>query len=690
MLVPGGGLCPRLLRGASFMRFSLRRDDEPIDVLNTMCSATAAQCRWGCGDQCAHPAPNPTENEYFGDVLDRYVSRRALLRGVSAGAAMLALGAAPLVRNIGEASALESEGAAQSASGLNFTPVSLSNLDNVEVPAGYSWRPLIRWGDPLKLDSAPWSTTDYSAADQLGQFGFNCDNIQFFALGANRPGRAALVVNHEYTDPVMMFADYEVGNPTKEQVDYELASHGASVLYIQRDAEKGWVYVPGAGLNRRLDALQSTYLLSGPAAQHDWVRTTEDPHGYYVTGMLNNCGGGKTPWGTALTAEENFNQYFANNGQVTDPAKKAAHSRYGLPSGSSERRWENYYDRFDLTKEPNEPFRFGYIVEYDPQDPNWTPRKRTALGRFKHEAAETVVATNGHVVAYMGDDERFDYMYKFVTKGKYNPDVREANMDLLDEGTLYVAKFHDDGTGIWIPLIQGQGKLIPENGFHNQGDVCILTRLAGDLVGATKMDRPEDFQVNPVGGKVVCALTNNTQRGTSGRPPADAANPRAVNTHGHIMEIEEDGGDHTSLTFKWEIPILCGIPGTDAGTYYGGYDQSKVSPLSSPDNVGFDKKGNLWIATDGQIGTFKKNDGLFAVPLTGPEKGYTRQFLSGVPGGEVAAFEFDEMNECVFVSIQHPGEGSTMAAPTSTFPDGGVPRPTVVVVWKDDGGVIGS
>ncbi len=674
------------------MRFSFRHDDEPLDLVNTMCSATAAQCRWGCGDQCAHPAPNETGNEYFGDVLERFVSRRSLLRGAGAGAAMLAIGASPLLRKVGTAQAEEAEAvdvAAQSASGLSFKAIQLSNVDNVEVPEGYSWRPLIRWGDPLFLHSSAFNPATNTADDQLGQFGYNCDNIQFFPLGANREDRAILVVNHEYTNPEMMFPGYDANNPTKDQVDYELASHGATAVFIQRDAEKGWVYVPGAGVNRRITGF-TTILLSGPAAQHDWVRTTEDPHGYYVKGTLNNCGGGKTPWGTALTAEENFNQYFANNNNVTDAAKKAAHSRYGLTAAASERKWERFYDRFDLAKEPNEAFRFGYVVEYDPHDPSWTPRKRTALGRFKHEAAESVVAKDGRVVLYSGDDERFDYMYKFVTKGKFNPSVREANRELLDEGTLYVAKFNDDGTGTWIPLVAGQGKLTAEAGFRTQGDVCIKTRLAGDAVGATKMDRPEDFQVNPVTGKVYCAMTNNTQRGTTGRAAADPANPRAVNTHGHIIEITEAGGDHTATSFNWAIPILAGIPGTDAGTYYGGYDQSKVSPLSSPDNVGFDKKGNLWIATDGQINTFRKNDGIFAVPMEGPERGYSRQFLSGVPGGEVAAFEFDDTNECLFASIQHPGEGSTYASPTSKFPNDSQPRPSVVVVWKDDGGLIGS
>jgi uncharacterized protein len=323
-----------------------------------------------------------------------------------------------------------------------------------------------------------------------------------------------------------------------------------------------------------------------------------------------------------------------------------------------------------------------------------------------------VVAPDGRVAVYTGDDERFEYMYKFVTAGKYDPNKRAANFNLLDDGTLYAAKFNDDGTGQWLPLVHGQGALVAPD-FTSQADVLINTRFAADAVGGTRMDRPEDIETNPVNGKLYCAMTNNTNRGTGTNPPADAANPRTGNRHGHIIELTEVGNDPASLNFTWEIFLLCGNPATQPvdsptptlpaeATYFGGFDHSKVSPISSPDNIAFDRKGNLWIATDGQPTTFGMNDGVFAVPVEGEQRGFLRQFLSGVPGGEVASLHFGALDEALFVTIQHPGEpgtgpnsgGSTFETPTSVWPDGNTPpRPSVVVATKKVGNgspVIGS
>jgi secreted PhoX family phosphatase len=329
-------------------------------------------------------------------------------------------------------------------------------------------------------------------------------------------------------------------------------------------------------------------------------------------------------------------------------------------------------------------------VEIDPHNPGSLPKKRTALGRVKHEAATTVIATSGQAVVYTGDDERFDYMYRFVSSGKYHPNDRAANMDILDSGTLYAAKFNDNGTGSWIPLTYGSNGLTAANGFDSQAEVLIKTRQAGDRVGATKMDRPEDIEVNPANGKVYAVMTNNTRRGVGTNPGVDAANPRADNKHGHVIEITPTGGDHAASTFTWTFLIICGDPAVDAGTYWGGTNPSLVSPISSPDNIAFDKAGNLWIATDGQTGTFQKNDGVYAVPTAGSERGYVRQFFSGVPGAECASLVMDDRDETLFVTIQHPGEGTTLEEPNTVFPDGAEPRPSVVFVMKDGGGIIGS
>jgi uncharacterized protein len=307
---------------------------------------------------------------------------------------------------------------------------------------------------------------------------------------------------------------------------------------------------------------------------------------------------------------------------------------------------------------------------------------------FKHEAATSVVAASGKLVVYSGDDERFDYLYKYVSNGLVNTRDRSANRTLLDDGTLYAAKLNDDGTGQWIPLVFGQGPLTTANGWRDQADVLVRTRMAGDAVGATKMDRPEDVEVNPVSGKVYAVMTNNTLRGTDGRPAPDKANPRANNAMGHIIEITEDGGNHSRLTFHWELFMLAGLP-DDQTTYFAGYNRAQVSPIAAPDNISFDSRGNLWIATDGQPSAIKVNDAVHAVAVEGPEKGLVKQFLSAPVGAEVASLYMMPDDSALFVAIQHPGEGGNLAAPTSTFPNG-LARPSVVVVSRNGGGKIGA
>jgi secreted PhoX family phosphatase len=664
-------------------------DPDPSDLLpvvddfrSNQCFVHPETCRWSCGNQCAHPAPNESQNDYFGAVARRYISRRRLLGFGALAAGMLVAG-----RNTVFGAETARAQSAGGSSGLNFTPVKLDSSDKVLVPPGYKYEILIRWGDPLFLDpTTGFDIDNQSAEKQARQFGYNNDFLGFIPLA---PNRALLIANHEYTNPELMFRGYDDKNPTKEQVDIELQAHGVSVVHIERHATRGWRYTLGAWHNRRITAT-TPMRFTGPAAGHPWLRTSEDPTGYTVLGTLNNCAAGITPWGTVMTCEENFHQYFANNDKVTDTAKQAVHKRYGLPGGESERKWERFHKRFDLAQEPNEAFRFGWVVEFDPRDPGSLPRKHTALGRFKHEATSTVIAKDGRAVVYSGDDERFEYLYRFVSAGRYNPDDREANMRLMESGTLYAAKFNDDGTGRWLPLVAGQGPLTAANGFPTQAEVCINTRRAADLVGATKMDRPEDVEVHPQTGTVYAVMTNNSQRGTSGKPGVDAANPRPENRHGHIIEIIPDGGDHAAPTFRWQFLMICGDPAKDKGTYFAGFDQSLVSPISSPDNITFDNRGNLWIATDGQPSSFKKNDGVFAVPVSGPERGYNRQFLSGVPGGECASLIFSDNNDTLFVSIQHPGEGTTLENASSRFPDGKEPRPAVIFIRKEDGGIIGS
>jgi secreted PhoX family phosphatase len=632
-------------------------------------------CRWKCGSQCAHPAPNRTPGESFGDILRRAVSRRALLRAAGVGGAMLVVG--PAARR--PAAATQGQPGA-----LTFKPITLNTDDRITVPEGYTSAVLIRWGDPLFFDSPPFNPGDQSAAAQERQFGYNNDFIGFFPLPEAINGdRALLVVNHEYTNPELMFFVYNEEAPSRTQVDVELAAHGMTVVELLKTG-RVWRYLRGSFYNRRITA-ETRMLLTGPAAGHPWLQTGDDPTGTIVRGMLNNCSGGKTPWGTVLTCEENFNQYFAHLDRLPDAdPRKAVHRRYGLPTGASERKWERFYSRFDLSREPNEPFRFGWTVEIDPYDPTATPHKRTALGRFKHEGATFLVGQDGRVGVYMGDDERFDYVYKFVTAGRFNPSNRAANRDLLDSGTLYVAKFRDDGTGEWVPLVFGQGPLTPSGGFSSQADVLIKTRLAADAVGATKMDRPEDIEVNPLSRKIYLVMTNNTRRTME---QVDAANPRANNRDGHIIELTEADDNPTATRFTWSIFMLCGDPATDPSTYFAGFPKDQLSAISTPDNLIFDRHGNLWIFTDGQPGTIRRNDAVFAVPTAGPERGHLKPFLSAVPGAETASGDLSDDNEALFVSIQHPGEGGSLVRPLSRFPDGtDLPRPSVVVAWKTGSG----
>ncbi|PZF86091.1 PhoX family protein [Jiangella anatolica] len=675
-------------------------------------------CLFRCGNACAHPAPNSSENEYFGDMLQAEVSRRGIVRAAAVGALVIGAGsavagAAPAYAT-GRPSPAPAPGGGKGA--LTFKPIPPNRLDALIVPNGYDWSVVAKWGDPILPGAPEFDIDSQSVRAQEGQFGYNNDWLVVLPLDRQR-NRALLVVNHEYTNEILMFRDYVDGAPTRDQVRIALAAHGLSVVELERQGSTGeWAVIDRGRrpYNRRITGT-TPMRFTGPAAGSSLLRTAADRKGTTVLGCLNNCAGGITPWGTVLSGEENFNQYFVGGDGVPADDKPAL-ARYGIstttryPSGS--RRWETAEERFDLAKHPHEANRFGWVVEVDPYDPKSTPRKHTALGRFKHEGATSVVAPDSRVALYMGDDERFDYMYKFVTEKKLrrgnSRSDREHNMSLLESGTLFVAKLAFssaseidgsgrlpadgafNGTGRWIPLARGGQSLVDGMSID---EVLVHTRLAADRVGATKMDRPEDIEPNPRTGKIYVALTNNTNRG--GTNPADEANPRNANKHGHILEITEDGGNHAGETFTWTLPIVCGDP-NDPSTYFAGYDKSKVSPISCPDNLDFDAHGNLWISTDGNAltdhtgATF--NDGLFAVPLEGPERGHVKQFLSVPIGAEQASAYVLDDNRSVVVSVQHPGEitGATVDNPASTWPDGDFARPGVAIAWRLDGREIGA
>ncbi|WP_108987249.1 PhoX family protein [Streptomyces coelicoflavus] len=673
---------------------------------------SAMTCRFRCGDACFHEVPNTSDNEYVGDVIAGALSRRSMMRAAAvvtvaaAGAGAVGVAGAPSAQ---AAPAAGGKGHGKpsrdrGARGLRFTPVAPNTDDAVTVPEGYRQDVVIRWGEPILRGAPAFDPEKQSARAQAGQFGYNNDFLALLPLRGEHD-RQLLVANHEYTDEVLMFRGYDPENPTREQVEIAWAAHGLSVVAVEEERRSGRLTpVARHRLNRRVTAT-TEFRLTGPAAGSDLVRTSADRSGRKVLGTLNNCSGGTTPWGTTLHGEENFNQYFANASSATD-------KRYGIGTGATERKWERFDKRFDVAREPNEVHRFGYVVELDPYDPESTPRKHTLLGRFKHEAATVRLTHDGRPVVYTGDDERFDYFYKFVGSKRMRHGnsrwAREHNLSLLDEGTLYVARLDGDspaieidgtgtlprdgefdGGGEWIPLVTAteDGAVSHVEGMSAE-EVCVFTRLAGDKVGATKMDRPEDIEPSPTTGKVYVALTNNSNRGKAGYAGPDEANPRNSNKHGHVLELTERWNRADATRFGWSLFLVAGDP-EDPATYFAGFPKDRVSAISCPDNVAFDDHGNLWISTDGNA--LGSHDGLFGVATRGDRRGELKQFLTVPTGAETCGPLVQDRR--VLVAVQHPGEvdGASVEQPASTWPDGPgkIVRPAVVAVWRADGRDIG-
>ncbi|MFF0528177.1 PhoX family protein [Nocardia amikacinitolerans] len=668
----------------------------------------AVTCEYKCANACFHETPNTSGGEYFGDIVSS-LNRRGLIKGGAA--AVLAVGAASALAACGDDEAAGSSGttpAGPPGTGTNFTAVAPNKEDAVVVPEGYEQSVVIRWGDPLFADAPAFDFDRQSAAAQAKQFGYNNDFAALLPI-EGQANSYLLVVNHEYTTAPQMFRGYDKANPTPEQLAITMAAHGLTVVEVKGEPGTGKLTPVFGKYNRRITAT-TEFTLTGPAAGSEFVKTSADPTGTKVLGTFANCAGGVTPWGTVLSGEENFHGYFADGDKPAGgDAAVARAKRYGFTAGATANLWERADKRFDLAQEPNEANRFGYVIEVDPWDPNSTPVKHSAMGRLKHEGANIYVTKGGDVVSYTGDDEKFDYMYKFVSSRKVQSGTgaasRRHNMTILDAGTLYVAKLTGDhadkidgtgakpsdkgftGKGQWIPLLEtnaeGKGKSLVDG--MTAEEVAVFTRLAADKVGATKMDRPEDFEANPYTGKVYVALTNNDNRGKEGKAGADEANPRNLNKNGQVLEIDDD---HTGTEFTWSLLLVCGDPNA-ADTYYAGFDKTKVSPISCPDNLAFDPYGNLWISTDGNA--LKSNDGLFSVVLDGANRGETKQFLTVPRGAETCGPIVTESR--VIVCVQHPGESddATPDNPSSHWPDGGSaqPRPSVAVVWKKDGGRIG-
>ena len=606
----------------------------------------------------------------------------------------LQTGVASLVSLLGACRALPSTG---TSSLPGFTGLATSLRDEVVVPPGYGYSILYKWGDPTGVSGAlPAFRPDASntAQEQAVQAGMHHDGMHFFPLG-NSASRGLLVMNHEYTDEGLLHQD-GVREWTLEKMRKSQHAMGVSVIEVALGPQ-GWQQVLPSQYARRIHG-NTPMRISGPAAGHAAMRTAANPAGDEVLGTFANCAMGVTPWGTYLTCEENFQGYF---GGPKDAGFKpdAAQQRYGTAAGAQWVEWWRFDERFDLTRHPNEANRFGWVVEIDPMDPSSTPVKRTALGRKRQESATCRVTSDGRVAVYMGDDGRFEYIYKFVSAGKVQPGGYAANRSILDHGTLYAARFDAGGRGSWLELAYGRPGLTAAQGFASQADIVIRSRMAADAVGATKMDRPEWIAVHPQTGEVFVTLTNNTRRGEPGQPAPDAANPRRRNAFGHIIRWQEDAGDSAATGFGWSQFALAGDPAV-AGSGVS-YPAADADIFGAPDGLHFDSGGLLWIQTDmsGQVIGKPPYAGLGnnAMLCANVATGQIRRFMTGPPGCEMTGCVVAPDRRTLFVNIQHPGEtrDDGDAPPSSAWPDGKAPgqarpRSATLVVRRHDGGIVGT
>ena len=621
-------------------------------------------------------AVNPSTEPTIGEVI----SRRTLLKGMAAGGAFGLFG--PM------------SGCATAGTGTaepGFTEVPRTTDDKHHVPPGYSAQVLLRQGDPIRPGAPEYNPATQTGADQERQFGTDADFISYMPLpfGSKNSTRGLLGVNHENHRANLCFP----GSPkqlTREQVEVQMAAQGFSITEIAKEGNQ-WRVVKDSRYNRRLSA-NAPMRISGPAAFSERMRTSVDTTGTRAVGTFNNCAGGTTPWGTMLTAEENIQNYFT--GDAGKGPEAAARKRYNISGKGRYADWGRFHDRFNLDKEPNEPNRFGWIVEIDPYEPERRPVKRTALGRAAHECATHAVSHDGRVAIYSGDDARMEFVYKFVTEKPYDPKDREANMDLLDRGVLYAARFEANGKVRWLPLVHGQGPLTAANGFNSQADVVIEARRAGTLLGATPMDRPEDVEPNPATGNIYVVMTYNERRTAA---QVDAANPRAENKWGHIIEIVpprvNGKPDHAATECDWGFFIVAGDPSKPEQRARYPNAPSANGWVCAPDNLAFDPKGRIWISTDGQEDAGGFNDSLYAAATSGPTRGATRCFFTAPDGAEVCGPEFTPDGRTLFLSVQHPGDGSSFDKPSTRWPDFRPdlpPRSSVLAITKNDGGEIGS
>jgi secreted PhoX family phosphatase len=560
------------------------------------------------------------------------MTRRRFLTFLGVGSAALAAGSAGILTGCtgsGKQSAGATEGARETAArvaagvgGLFFAPIEASDKDAVILPEGFEYNVVRKWGDPVTRDAA---------------YGYNNDYVAYFPIDALEGGQNSedglLWVNHEYLNPkwVSEYTDTEAKTKkTPEQIAQEKAVVGGSIFRVRKQGNT-WAFVEDDQYNRRIDATTAMEL-TGPAAGSDEVQQATE-----VVGTLANCGGGVTPWNTVLTCEENFQDFYGKNSEDSETPGY---------------RWTDDPDN------AQPPEHYGWIVEVDPFDPESKPRKHTWLGRIRHENAAIRVSETGKVVVYTGHDEEDESIYKFVSSGTFDPDDRESSFDLLTDGMLYVADFSE---GRWVALDYENNPIFEENGFESQADVLVrapeataLSEKEGGPPIGTPMDNCEDIEVAG-DGTVYAALSNNEKHG---------------NFYGQVLRITEFDNDPEAQEFTFEV-FATGGPQTG---------------FSSPDNLAFDRDQNLWIITD--ISTSKLNNGIHEtfknngafVMLAGNERDVF-QFASGPVESELTGPFFTPDGKTLFLAVQHPGElTKDVNEPTSTWPDGDIPRPAVIAV----------
>lgn len=720
---------------------------------------------------------NPTQNPQLEDLMAARLSRRRLLLGSAGAVATAALGGVGLSGCATGASMGAASGMSAPLSALGFAAVGKSLADQVVVPAGYNVQVIYALGDPLTAGT-PAFKNDGTDTDWDKRAGDHHDGMEYFGLDANgKPSangtsRALLAMNHEATTDQKLSSFFihadggkaSLPRPAAE-ADKELSIHGLSVVEIEARAGQ-WSYLAASSYNRRITP-NTEVLISGPAKGSAHLVTKFSADATRARGTLNNCGTGKTPWGTFVSGEENWFVYFHRDAKDDERRGKKDQQvtglvRYGRPAGAASRhgwesagaqdkfvRWNNGAVGADAKSDyRNEMNTFGYVVEMDAYDGQQLLRKRTGLGRFAHESVSFAKAVSGQpIVAYMGDDSRGEYMYRFVSAAPWdaadaNPANRLAAGDkYLDKGTLYVASFKDDGTGQWIELSMNNPVVAanPDFEFKSDADVAIFTRLAADAVSATKMDRPEWGGINPRNGDFYMTLTNNSNRTVDGDMGADAANPRVYsdkkgakeskgNVNGHIIRVAQ--GKPSDATFTWDIFLFAAE--ADA-------DKSKINlsnltaenDLSAPDGLAFSAAtGVCWIQTDDSAYTDKTNCMLLAaIPGTvgdggkktlsykradGSEKrvdtymgraqspDILKRFLVGPVDCEITGLCETPDGRAMFINIQHPGENTPMAdvgnpakfssqwPANAGYGAGKRPRSATIVITKKDGGVIGS